>query len=121
MQLAVHSHGFIAEHSDQAADEFYGPYAWVMSKIGQERGWSPMNRQQYEGMRSPRGSLLVGSPQEVTDKILMEQEMFGLTRFLMHLSVGTMPHDQLMKAIELLGTKVAPAVRKAVGEKEVTS
>lgn len=121
MQIAVHSHGFIAENSDEAADEFYGPYAWVMSKIGQERGWSPMNRQQYEGMRSPRGSLLVGSPQEVTDKILMEQEMFGLTRFLMHLSVGTMPHNQLMKAIELLGTEVAPAVKKAVGKKKVPS
>ncbi len=115
MQISVHSHGFIAEDSQQAADDFYGPYAWVMSKIGQERGWSPMNRQQYDMMRSPRGSLVLGSPQEVTDKILMEQEMFGLTRYLMHLSVGTMPHDKLMKAIELLGTAVAPAVRKEVG------
>ncbi|XOV94574.1 MAG: LLM class flavin-dependent oxidoreductase [Bacteroidota bacterium] len=114
MQISVHSHGFIAEDSQQAADDFYGPYAWVMSKIGQERGWSAMTRQQYEAMRSRRGSLLVGSPQEVIDKILMEQEMFGLTRFLMHLSVGTMPHKKLLKAIELLGTVVAPEVRKAV-------
>ncbi len=114
MQMSVHSHGFIAEDSQQAADDFYGPYEWVMSRIGQERGWSPMTRQQYEAMRTKRGSLLVGSPQEIIDKILMEQEMFGLTRFLMHLSVGTMPHDKLLKAIELLGTVVAPAVRKAV-------
>ncbi len=114
MQISVHSHGFIAEDSQQAADDFYGPYALVMSQIGRERGWSPMTRQQYEAMRTRRGSLLVGSPQEVTDKILMEQEMFGLTRFLMHLSVGTMPHKKLMKAIELLGTVVAPEVRKAV-------
>ncbi|MEQ9218132.1 MAG: LLM class flavin-dependent oxidoreductase [Cyclobacteriaceae bacterium] len=114
MQLSVHSHGFIAEDSREAADVFYGPYEWVMSRIGQERGWSPMTRQQYEAMRSKRGSLLVGSPQEIIDKILMEQEMFGLTRFLMHLSVGTMPHDKLLKAIELLGTVVAPAVKKAV-------
>tara|TARA_Y100001972_G_C7655175_1_gene329823 strand:+ start:1308 stop:2348 length:1041 start_codon:yes stop_codon:yes gene_type:complete len=114
MQLSVHSHGFIAEDSQEAADDFYGPYELVMSRIGQERGWSPMTRQQYEAMRTKRGSLLVGSPQEVIDKILMEQEMFGLTRFLMHLSVGTMPHDKLLKAIELLGTVVAPEVRKAV-------
>ncbi len=114
MQLSVHSHGFIAEDSREAADVFYGPYEWVMSRIGQERGWSPMTRQQYEAMRSKRGSLLVGSPQEIIEKILMEQEMFGLSRFLMHLSVGTMPHDKLLKAIELLGTVVAPAVKKAV-------
>ncbi len=114
MQISVHSHGFIAEDSQQAADDFYGPYELVMSRIGQERGWSPMTRQQYEAMRTRRGSLLVGSPQEIIDKILMEQEMFGLTRFLMHLSVGTMPHDKLLKAIELLGTVVAPEVRKAV-------
>ena len=114
MQISVHSHGFIAEDSQQAADDFYGPYELVMSRIGQERGWSPMTRQQYEAMRTKRGSLLVGSPQEIIDKILMEQEMFGLTRFLMHLSVGTMPHDKLLKSIELLGTIVAPEVRKAV-------
>lgn len=114
MQISVHSHGFIAEDSQQAADDFYGPYELVMSRIGQERGWSPMTRQQYDAMRTRRGSLLVGSPQEIIDKILMEQEMFGLTRFLMHLSVGTMPHDKLLKAIELLGTVVAPEVRKAV-------
>ena len=114
MQISVHSHGFIAEDSQQAADDFYGPYELVMSRIGQERGWSPMTRQQFEAMRTRRGSLLVGSPQEIIDKILMEQEMFGLTRFLMHLSVGTMPHDKLLKAIELLGTVVAPEVRKAV-------
>jgi len=114
MQISVHSHGFIAEDSQTAADDFYGPYELVMSRIGQERGWSPMTRQQYEAMRTKRGSLLVGSPQEIIDKILMEQEMFGLTRFLMHLSVGTMPHKKLLKAIELLGTVVAPEVRKAV-------
>lgn len=116
LQLAVHSHGFIDDDSQKAADDFFGPYAGMMSQIGRERGWPPMSREQYEGMRAPRGSLLVGSPQQVVDKMLMEHEMFGLTRFLMHLSVGTMPHKQLMHAIELLGTKVAPAVRKAIGE-----
>lgn len=116
MQLAVHSHGFIADDSQKAADAFYGPYAQVMAQLGRERGWAPMSREQYEMMRSQRGSLVVGSPQQVIDKVLMEQEMFGLTRFLMHLSVGTMPHNELMRAIELLGTQVAPPVRKALGK-----
>ena len=115
LQMSVHSHGYIAEDSKQASDEFYPSYHYVMSQIGRERGWQPMSRGQYEAMREPRGSLLVGSPAEVTDKILYEVEMFGLTRFLLHISVGTMPHAQVMRSIELLGTKVAPEVRKAVG------
>ena len=115
-QLAINSHGYIADDSQKAADEFYGPYAYVMSKIGRERGWSPMNREQYEMMRAPEGSLLVGSPQQVIDKILFIYELFGNTRFLLHISVGTLPHAKVMRAIELLGTVVAPAVKKAIGE-----
>jgi alkanesulfonate monooxygenase SsuD/methylene tetrahydromethanopterin reductase-like flavin-dependent oxidoreductase (luciferase family) len=114
-QIAVHSHGYIADDSQQAADEYYGPYAYVMSQLGRERGWPPMNRGQFEDMRKPGGALLVGSPQQVIDKILYEHELFGLTRFLLHISVGTLPHARVMRAIELLGTVVAPAVRKAIG------
>ncbi|MGI8893147.1 MAG: LLM class flavin-dependent oxidoreductase [Bacteroidia bacterium] len=69
-QLAINSHGYIADDSQVAANEFYGPYAFEMSKIGSERGWPPMNRQQYEMMPSPEGSLLIASPQQVIDKIL---------------------------------------------------
>jgi alkanesulfonate monooxygenase SsuD/methylene tetrahydromethanopterin reductase-like flavin-dependent oxidoreductase (luciferase family) len=83
-----------------------------MTQLGRERGWQPMTRQQFEAMRGKRGALLVGSPQEVTEKILYEQELLGLTRFLLHISVGTMPHKNVMRAIELLGTRVAPEVRK---------
>lgn len=115
-QLAINSHGYIADDSQKAADEFYGPYAYVMSKIGRERGWSGMTREHYEMMREPQGSLLVGSPQQVIDKILYEYELFGNTRFLLHISVGTLPHAKVMRAIELLGTVVAPAVKKAVAE-----
>ncbi len=113
-QIAINSHGYIAEDSQKAADEFYGPYAYMMSKIGQERGWSGMSKEQYDLMRSAEGSLLVGSPQQVIDKILYEYELFGNTRFLLHISVGTMPHAKVMRAIELLGNVVAPAVKKAV-------
>ena len=86
-----------------------------MSRIGRERGWQPMQRENYEMMREPHGALLVGSPQQVIDKILYEYELFKHTRFLAQIGVGTMPHDKLMHAIELFGTVVAPAVRKAIG------
>lgn len=85
-----------------------------MTKIGRERGWPPTTREQFEFMRSPQGALLVGSTQEVIDKILYEHELFGHTRFLAQMSVGTMPHQQLMHSIELFGTIVAPAVKKAL-------
>ena len=85
-----------------------------MSRIGAERGWPPMERAQYENMRSPKGSLLVGSPQQVIDKILYEYELFGHTRFLAQM-MGPMPHKQMLRSIELFGTEVAPAVRKALG------
>jgi probable LLM family oxidoreductase len=116
LQLGINSHGFIGADSKKAADDFYGPYAYVMSQLGRERGWPPMNRQQFEMMRSPEGSLLVGSPQQIIDKILFNYELFQNTRFLLHISVGTLPHDKVLRAIELLGTVVAPAVKKAVGE-----
>lgn len=118
LQLSVHSHGYIADDSKQAADEFFPSYQYVMTQLGRERGWPPMSRDQFEAMRGPKGSLLVGSAAEVTEKILYEAEMFGLTRFLLHISVGTMPHKQVMHAIELLGTKVAPDVRKHLGNTE---
>jgi alkanesulfonate monooxygenase SsuD/methylene tetrahydromethanopterin reductase-like flavin-dependent oxidoreductase (luciferase family) len=84
-----------------------------MSKIGRERGWSPMTRAQFEALRSPEGALIVGNPDEAIEKMLREYEYFRYDRFLLHLSVGTMPHSDVMRAIELLGTVVAPAVRKA--------
>lgn len=118
LQLAINAHGYIADESQKAADEFYGPYAYVMNKLGRERGWSPMSRDHYEMMRAPEGSLLVGSPQQVIDKILYAYELFGNTRFLLHISVGTLPHARVMRAIELLGTVVAPAVKKAVAQQQ---
>lgn len=116
MQIGVHSHGYIAEESDQAALEFYPSYQYVMTQLGKERGWPPMSPQQYQGLRSKHGSLLVGDPNEVTDKILHYHELFGLTRFLLHISVGTLPHKQVLHAIELLGSKVKSAVNKALGQ-----
>lgn len=112
-QIGVNSHMFLAETSQQAADEFFPAYADVFTRIGRERGWPPMSRAHYDQLREPHGCLLVGSPQQVIDKMLYEYEMFGNTRFLAQLGVGHLPHQKVLKAIELFGTVVAPAVRQA--------
>ncbi|HCL83526.1 MAG TPA: LLM class flavin-dependent oxidoreductase [Chitinophagaceae bacterium] len=113
LPLAVHSHGYISKDSQQAADEFFPSYSYAMSNIGKERGWPPTTRAQFEAGRSRQGALLVGSPQQVIDKILFEKELFGLDRFLLHVSVGTMPHALVMHSIELFAKEVAPVIRKA--------
>lgn len=120
LQVGINSHVYIASDSRQAGDEFYPSYAGMMNRIGRERGWSPLSRQQFEYSRSPKGALVVGSPQEVIEKILYEHELFGNTRFLAQMSMGDMPHNKIMKSIELFGTVVAPAVRKATDKKKET-
>jgi probable LLM family oxidoreductase len=117
LTVAINSHAFIAESSKEAADAFFPSYAQVMSRIGAERGWPTTTRQQFEMMRSKQGALLVGDPQEVIEKILSEHELFRHDRFLAQFTVGAMPHDKVMKSIELFGTVVAPAVRKALGSR----
>jgi probable LLM family oxidoreductase len=112
--LSINSHGYIADTSHRASDEAYGPFATMMNKIGQERGWPPLSRQDFEASRTLRGANFVGSPQEVVEKILFQHEIFGHDRFLLQLSVGTQPHDRMLRAIELYGTEVAPAVREAL-------
>jgi probable LLM family oxidoreductase len=118
LPVSINSHGYIADTSRQASDDAYPPYFDVMGRIGRERGWSPPTRARFEAERSKRGALFVGDPQEVIDKILWEHELFAHQRFLLQMSVGTMPHAQIMHSIELLGDVVAPAVRKALGNAE---
>lgn len=113
LKVSINSHGFIADTTRQAADAAWPPYLDTMGRIGRERGWSPPTRERFDIERSPRGALLVGDPQEVIDKILYEHSLFRMDRFLIQLSVGTMPHREMLRAIELYGTVVAPAVRKA--------
>jgi len=115
LPISINSHTYVAETSQQAADEYFPTYAAMMNRIGRERGWAPMSREQFEAGRSPRGALVVGSPEEVVEKILFEHELFGHQRFMAQISVGTTPHDKVMRAIELFGTDVAPAVRKEIG------
>jgi probable LLM family oxidoreductase len=111
LPVGINSHTYVADTSQQAADEFFPAYAGMMNRIGRERGWSPMTRRQFDELRSLRGALVVGSPQEVVEKILFQHELFGHQRFLAQISVGHLPHANAMRGIELLGTEVVPAVR----------
>lgn len=115
LPVSINSHGFIAQNSQDAANEFFPAYSDVFGRIGKERGWQPPTRAQYEESRTLRGALFVGSPQEVVDKILFQHSIFGHQRFLMQIGMGTMTHAETMRSIELFGSHVAPAVRKALG------
>jgi alkanesulfonate monooxygenase SsuD/methylene tetrahydromethanopterin reductase-like flavin-dependent oxidoreductase (luciferase family) len=121
LQVGINSHLYIAEDSQQAAEEFFPPYAERMTRIGRERGWPPTTRAQFEAMRAKSGALLVGSPQEVIDKILFEHELFANDRFLAQMTVGPMPHAKVMRSIELFGTVVAPVVRRETAQARAPS
>ncbi len=115
LQLAINQHMYIADSSEQAAEEFWPTYSKLMNRVGKERGWSPITRDQFEYMRSPQGSLMVGSVQEVADKIITEHKLFNNTRFLAQTIAGEdIPHKKQMHSIELFGRQVAPLVREAV-------
>jgi probable LLM family oxidoreductase len=117
LQVGVNSDAFVAPSSAQAVDVFFGPYAEAMTRLGRERGWPPVTREAFEASRGPRGALAVGDPQEVAEKMLAEHEIFANTRFLAQLGVGTLPHADVLRAIELLGTEVAPVVRAEVARR----
>jgi probable LLM family oxidoreductase len=117
LPVSINSHGFLAETSQAASDAAFGPFKTTMDRIGRERGWPPMTREQFEASRTLRGANLVGSPQEVTEKILWQHEIFGHDRFMIQMSVGPMPHATLMRSIELFGTEVAPAVRSELARR----
>jgi probable LLM family oxidoreductase len=121
LPVGINSHTYVAGTSQQAGDEYLPTYAAMMNRIGRERGWSPMGRGQFEMGRSPHGALLVGSPEEVAEKILFEHELFGHQRFMAQISVGTMPHEKVMRAIELFGTEVASTVREEIGRRSTSS
>ncbi|MFB9329819.1 LLM class flavin-dependent oxidoreductase [Paenibacillus aurantiacus] len=117
LQIATHSHGFVADTTEAAAESFYLPTQAQMNVIGRERGWGqPYDRATYDAARSLRGALYVGDPEFVAEKILLLRQNLGVTRFFLHVNVGTMPHREVLRAIELLGTRVAPIVRKELAK-----
>ena len=112
LPIATHSHGFVAETNEEACEIFFPPTQAQMNVIGRERGWPPYTRATFDAGRSLRGALYVGDPEYVAEKIVLLRKNLGVTRFFLHINVGTLPHREVLRAIELLGTKVAPIVRK---------
>ncbi|MFP8489075.1 LLM class flavin-dependent oxidoreductase [Gracilimonas sp. Q87] len=111
-RVSINSHGFIAETTQKAADTAFPAFKTTMDKIGKERGWPPMSRQQFDASITLEGANVVGSPQDIIDKIMYQHEIFGHDRFLLQMSVGSVPHEKLLKSIHLFATEVAPVIRK---------
>lgn len=116
MEIGVHSHTFVSDSQEDLILHYYPYYAAQMDRIGKDRGWQPYTKMQFEGGMSPEGALFMGDAHQVAEKMIQNIELFGLTRFIAHIDVGGPSHMDMMKAIELYGSKVLPEVRKAVGK-----
>jgi probable LLM family oxidoreductase len=113
LKVGVHSLGYVAETREQAIKEFFPGYAEMFTKIGRERGWPPVTMSHFESQIGPTGALVVGNVEEVAEKVLRHSEVLGgLSRFSFQLDVAGLSHQQLMKSIELIGTKVSPLINK---------
>lgn len=116
LKVGLHQMGFVGETTEQAANDFYPGHQRLFALIGKERGWQPPTRAQFDATRGPAGAYLIGEPELVAEKILRENEALGgLARITFQMTNVAMPHAKMLRSIELLGTKVAPIVRKALG------
>jgi probable LLM family oxidoreductase len=118
IKLAINTHAFVGETVAQADAAFAAPYLAMMNRIGRERGWPPSGQAEYEALRSPRGALAVGTPEQVAEKILFEHELFGNDRYVGQMSVGAVEHRDVLRSMELFGTEVAPIVRAEVARRQ---
>jgi len=114
IQLSLNMHGFVSSSTEHAKQVYSAAHLEVMNRIGRERGWGPQNLSHFEQAAGPTGNLIVGDAKRVTDRILELHEIFKNTRILIQMAIGTVPHVEQLKAIEILGGEVAPAVRKAL-------
>lgn len=117
LRLGIHSHALFGDNDKALSDAYFPVYAEQMNRIGRSRGWPPYQRTQFEFGKTKHGALFIGEPEAMIDKILYMQELFGLTRFAAHMDVGAPSHRDLMKSIEIYGTKIAPKVREALAAK----
>jgi alkanesulfonate monooxygenase SsuD/methylene tetrahydromethanopterin reductase-like flavin-dependent oxidoreductase (luciferase family) len=115
-RVAINTHAFVAPTRREAEQAFAAPYLQVMNRIGRERGWPPSGRPEFEALASPAGPLALGSPEEVAEKIVAYHDLFQPERYLGHISIGAVPHRDVMRAIELFGTQVAPLVERAIAD-----
>ena len=115
LTVGVHSIGFVADTTSQAAEDFYPGYAHTFTEIGKERGWAPTTRAQFDALRGPTGALMIGDAATVAAKLLrINEDLGGISRVTFQMGVSTMPHDKMLRAIEILGTQVKPMVQAAL-------
>jgi len=113
LTVGLHSIGFLGDTTEEAAEDFFPGYAHTFTQIGKERGWPPTTRKQFDAVRGPTGALLIGDAETVANKILYVNEVLGgLSRITFQMGVSTLPHPKMLRAIEILGTLVAPIIRK---------
>jgi alkanesulfonate monooxygenase SsuD/methylene tetrahydromethanopterin reductase-like flavin-dependent oxidoreductase (luciferase family) len=113
LKIGVHSLGYVAKTTKEAADDFFPGYRHTLNEIGKERGWPPVTRMDFDAQRGPEGALLIGDPDEVVKKIKRHSKILGgISRITFMMNPASLPHAKLMRAIELIGTHVAPALRK---------
>jgi alkanesulfonate monooxygenase SsuD/methylene tetrahydromethanopterin reductase-like flavin-dependent oxidoreductase (luciferase family) len=113
LSVGLHSIGFLGETTEEAAEDFFPGYAHTFTEIGKERGWPPTTRKQFDAVRGPTGALLIGDAETVAKKILYVNEVLGgISRVTFQMGVSTLPHPKMLRAIEILGKRVAPLVRK---------
>lgn len=121
LTVASHSHGFVGYTTEVAIDKFFPPTQYAMNIIGRERGWGQYTRDTFDHARSLEGALYVGDVKTVAEKIIFLRKNVGITRFMLHCPVGSMPHEDVMRSIELLGKEVAPIVREEVAKWETNN
>ena len=113
LNVGIHSLGYVAESTQEAVDDFFPGYVHSMNEIGKERGWSPITRRDFEAQLGPNGALLIGNPEEVTEKIIRHSQVLGgISRFTFMMNPASLPHEKLMRATELIGSRIAPALHK---------
>jgi alkanesulfonate monooxygenase SsuD/methylene tetrahydromethanopterin reductase-like flavin-dependent oxidoreductase (luciferase family) len=112
LRVGIHSLGYVAPDNAQAAEDFFPGYAQAFTKIGKERGWPPTTRAQFDALAGPTGALVVGDPDTVIEKLhRIDRDLGGVDRFCFQMSVAALPHDKMLRAIELIGSNVAPQMR----------
>jgi probable LLM family oxidoreductase len=120
MKVALHSLGYVGETSKEAADDYFPGYQRAFSDVGKERGWSPITREDYDAQLGPRGALIIGDPEEVIEKIKRHSKALGgISRVTFQMDAGSVSHEKLMRSIELIGRRVAPAIHKEVLQADV--
>jgi probable LLM family oxidoreductase len=116
LKVGIHSLGYVADSTQEAIDDFFPGYARSMNRIGKERGWHKITRTAFDAQRGPEGALLVGDPEEIVEKIVRySKSLGGISRITFMMNASALPHAKIIHAIKLIGTRVAPALRKEIG------